>query len=54
MVSSYLVACYLGNSVPIIGIGILSRFVDADTANIIFAFIIALLGLLSLREVRRG
>ncbi len=49
VVSSYLVAGYLGNSLPIIGIGFASRIINPESANIVFAVIIALLALVSLR-----
>ncbi len=42
VISSYLVACYLGNSLPVIGVGVGSRIADPDTANITFAVIVGL------------
>ncbi|HEX9078074.1 MAG TPA: MFS transporter, partial [Desulfuromonadaceae bacterium] len=45
VISSYLVACYLGNSLPVIGIGVISRFTASDTANFVFAVIVALCAL---------
>jgi hypothetical protein len=39
-VSSYLIACFAGNSVPVIGIGFLSAHLGALTAHIIFAAVI--------------
>jgi MFS family permease len=45
-VSSYLIACFAGNSVPVIGIGLLSARLGSLTAHIIFAAVItALAGL---------
>jgi len=45
-VSSYLIACFAGNSVPVIGIGLLSADLGPLTAHIIFAAVItALAGL---------
>jgi MFS family permease len=45
-VSSYLIACFAGNSVPVIGIGLLSAHLGALTAHVIFAAVItALAGL---------
>jgi hypothetical protein len=45
-VSSYLIACFAGNSVPVIGIGLLSAQLGALTAHVIFAAVItALAGL---------
>ncbi len=54
VISSYLVACYLGNSLPVIGIGVLSRFTAPDTANVIFAAVVALCALAALAtDVKR-
>ncbi len=39
-VSSYLIACFAGNSVPVIGIGLLSAHLGALTAHVIFAAVI--------------
>jgi MFS family permease len=41
LLSSYLVACYAGISLPVIGVGLLSRLVDSFVANFIFAVVIA-------------
>ncbi len=55
VISSYLVACYLGNSLPVIGIGVLSRFAAPDTANLAFAAVVALCALAALAtDVRRA
>lgn len=43
VVSSYLVAVYLGNSVPVIGIGLLSETVSTRAAHLTFAGVISLL-----------
>ena len=43
VVSSYLIAVYLGNSVPVIGIGILSEWVSPLESHIVFASVISLL-----------
>ncbi len=43
VVSSYLIAVYLGNSLPIIGIGLLSDVVSSIAAYLAFAVIIGLL-----------
>ncbi len=40
VVSSYLVACYVGNSVPVIGIGVVSALAGALLAHIVFAVVI--------------
>jgi len=48
VVSSYLIAAYVGNSLPVIGVGILSQTsgtVRADTAFAIMICVIALLGI---------
>ena len=41
VVSSYLIACYLGNSVPVVGIGFLSRLTSSMTAHLIFGIVVA-------------
>jgi hypothetical protein len=43
VVSSYLIAAYLGNSLPIIGIGLLADLVSSIAAHLAFAVIIGLL-----------
>ena len=43
VVSSYLIAVYLGNSLPIIGIGLSSDLVSSAAAHLAFAVIIGLL-----------
>jgi MFS family permease len=43
VVSSYLIAVYLGNSLPIIGIGLLADLVSSIAAHLAFAVIIGLL-----------
>jgi MFS family permease len=48
VVSSYLVAVFAGNSVPVIGIGILATITSARTAHIAFAAIITLLACVAL------
>jgi MFS family permease len=42
VVSSYMIALYLGNSLPVIGIGVLSRVMSPLLAHIVFAIAIAL------------
>jgi MFS family permease len=42
IVSSYLVACYAGVSLPVIGIGVISQLADVFAADLIFAVVIAL------------
>jgi sugar phosphate permease len=41
VVSSYLIACYLGNSLPVVGIGFLSRLTSSITAHLIFGVVVA-------------
>jgi MFS family permease len=48
VVSSYLIACYLGNSVPVVGIGFLSRLVTSLTAHIIFGAVVAAFAIIGL------
>jgi MFS family permease len=45
VVSSYLVATYLGNALPVLGVGVLSVFIDAQAANYVFAAVIAAIAL---------
>jgi len=45
VISSYLVAGFLGNSLPIVGIGVVSRFTTMGAANLYFDAVIALLTL---------
>ena len=40
VVSSYLIAVYMGNSLPIIGIGLLSEIVPSGAAHLVFAIVI--------------
>jgi len=42
VVSSYFVACYCGVSVPVVGIGVLSRPLGQGDADIVFASLVAL------------
>lgn len=42
MVSSYLIACYAGISLPVIGIAVITQVADAFAADLIFAVVIAL------------
>jgi hypothetical protein len=43
VVSSYLVACFAGNSLPVIGIGLLSAASSALIAHVTFAAVITVL-----------
>jgi sugar phosphate permease len=48
VVSSYLIAVYLGNSLPIIGIGLLSDLMSSIAAHLAFAVVIGLLAAVAL------
>ena len=48
VVSSYLVAVYLGNSLPIIGIGLMSEVAGTLTAHVVFAVVIGLIAAMAL------
>jgi len=48
VVSTYLLMCYLGNSVPVLGVGLLSSALGAPIAHRIFAAVVAALALTSL------
>ena len=48
VISSYLITCYLGNSVPVIGIGVLSALWGHAVASAVFAATLALLAVIAL------
>jgi hypothetical protein len=53
VVSSYLVACFAGNSLPVIGIGFLSSGTSALFAHVTFATVItALAGIAALTGIK--
>ena len=53
VVSSYLVVCFAGNSVPVIGIGLLAAVTDALVAHVVFAAVItALAGIAALTGLK--
>lgn len=52
VVSSYLVACYLGNSLPVIGIGGLEAVTGPFVAHLAFAIVIAVLALAAVASAR--
>jgi sugar phosphate permease len=54
VVSSYLISVYLGNSVPIIGVGLLSARTNLLMAHAVFATVIAALALAALLTERSG
>jgi hypothetical protein len=41
VVSSYFICCFLGNALPVIGIGVLSTFTNMTIADLAFACMIA-------------
>ena len=53
VVSSYFIACFVGNSVPVIGVGLLSALTGALPASIVFACTLAVLAVAALVWRRR-
>jgi MFS family permease len=53
VVSSYFVACFVGNSVPVIGLGVLTTLTSPLTASAVFAATVAVLSLAALGWYRR-
>ncbi len=51
-VSTYFIACFIGNSIPVIGIGLLATLTDPLTASIVFACTVAALSIAALRSRR--
>ncbi len=47
VLSSYLLVCFTGNSLPVIGVGLLSLAIDPPTAHIAFAMLLAALGIIA-------
>lgn len=55
VVSCYLIAVYMGNSLPIIGIGLCSEIVPGVAAHLVFAIVIgALAGAALANRVQMG
>jgi MFS family permease len=52
-VSTYLLACYCGVSLPVIGIGLLSGMIGAQAADLVFAGLLCLLALAAFATDRR-
>jgi MFS family permease len=48
VVSTYLIFCYIGISVPVIGVGLISKLTGPQPADAIFAAVIALLAMIAL------
>jgi MFS family permease len=44
VVASYMIACFLGNALPVIGIAVLSQVAGATAASVVFACVLAGLG----------
>jgi MFS family permease len=47
LLSTFLLVCYTANSLPIVGVGLLSQAVSAKAAHRIFALLLALLGVVA-------
>ncbi|MFL5494646.1 MAG: hypothetical protein ACJ8DC_09730, partial [Gemmatimonadales bacterium] len=47
LLTSYLLVCYSGNSLPIVSVGLLSRAAGPETAHRVFAGVLALLALVA-------
>jgi hypothetical protein len=43
VIASYTIVCFLGNSLPVIGVGVLSRIAGHSIAHVAFAITIAVL-----------
>lgn len=54
VVSTYFLACFVGNAIPVIGLGILSTLTDRLVASVIFACTVAVLALAALVWQRRA
>jgi MFS transporter len=57
VVASYLIVSFLGNSLPVIGVGVLSRVASPATAHGVFAIVIAVLAVIAMATgwtLRRG
>ena len=48
VVSSYFVCCFIGNAVPVIGVGVIATFAGSTVASLVFAAVIALFALVAL------
>jgi MFS family permease len=55
VISSYQIVCFLGNSLPVVGVGILSATIGARTATVSLAMAVTALSIVALsNELRRG
>ncbi len=52
VVSSFYIMCFVGNSMPVIGVGVLSTLSDPFTASVAFACTVAALALAALAWLR--
>ena len=48
VVSAYFICCFLGNALPVIGIGVLSTLISSTAASLVFATTIALFAVVAL------
>lgn len=48
VVASYMIACFLGNGLPVVGVAVLTRIAGSTVANAVFAAVIAALASLAL------
>jgi hypothetical protein len=53
VISAYLVCCYVGNSVPVIGVGVLSQLSTPIAASSAFAITIALFAVTAILTGRK-
>lgn len=54
VVSAYFIACFVGNSVPVIGLGVLTTITDALVASVVFAATVAVLSIAALAWQRHA
>jgi MFS family permease len=47
LVSAYLLVCYTANSIPVVGVGLLSRLAGAPVAHLVFAVLLAALAVIA-------
>ncbi len=40
VIASYMIVCFLGNALPVIGVAVLSQIVGAEVAYVVFAAVI--------------
>ena len=48
VVSAYFICCFLGNALPVIGIGVLATLISSTVASLVFALTIAMFALVAL------